>query len=218
MDSGAELQAALDWVSADASRELEFRGADYVSSRQLVAHRARCVGRSTIKFTTLNSSTDCLVLQGSSSFASMSWEGININCNNVGRDGIALVGGKSGSNAADFYRLRGFRIVNAVRDGLHFEPGAATYWIEDFKVSDVRIETPGRHGLTMIVPAFTSTFINQGTFDNLEIRGAGRTTAGVDVYCDSQGSTSAQKISELTFIGCEFDAAGGVITNRLVLA
>jgi hypothetical protein len=72
----------------------------------------------------------------------------------------------------------------------------------------VRISSPGRHGICIIVPNLTSVFCNQGQFVNVEIRGAGQTTTGYDVYCDVFETTGFGKISEITWIGCQIDVLG----------
>jgi hypothetical protein len=209
VDSGAALQAAFDWAAGSPEREVTMWGTGYLSQRQLSVHRARVTGRSELRFSGVNSSTDLLVLQGSLPNQQLVWEGVQINANGCGRDAVVAAGGKAGAANSDFMRLRGFQILNAVRDGLHFENGGASQWTQNFDVEDVKIMTPGRHGIAMIVPNLSGVFCNQGEFRNVDVRGAGQTTAGAyDVYADSQGTTSSQKISEIKFTGCDLDTMG----------
>lgn len=186
-----------------------FPNGTVVLSGQIAVHQCKVVGDNTrFKFIGLDASTDCVVLQGSRSDVPLHFKGIYVDCNNCGRDGIVLAGGKTGSTQADFLRVEDVLVDNCVRDGIRFEPSAAYHWIEDFTFINVRVTEPGRHGIAMIQPNLSTTFINQGLFINCETRGAGQTTAnGCDVYVEGQGTVSGQKISEITWINCEFDAA-----------
>mgnify|MGYP000526418942 CR=1 FL=1 len=125
------------------------------------------------------------------------------------RDAIVMAGGKTGDTQADFLRIDQVYVSGCVRDGLHIEPSAAAHWIEDFHISNVRIYNCGRHGICIVQPNLSTTFINQGLFVNVEVRGSGQITSnGLEVYCEGQGTVSGQKVSEISWINCEFDAAG----------
>jgi hypothetical protein len=148
-----------------------------------------------------------VILQGSTSETPLIWDGIDIDANSTGRDAMVLSGGKTGSTQADYLRVFSCRINQAVRDGIHIEPVAERCWLEDFRFQDVRVSDPGRHGVAIVVPDLIILFVNQGKFDNCEIRGAGRTTAGYDIYCDVLETTGYSSISEMTFISCQIDAS-----------
>jgi hypothetical protein len=206
-DDHVAINAALA-AATSSGRTVFFPNATYLCGAQIVADSCRILGdNAQLTFSGLGASTDCFVLQGSSPIAPLDIEGLKINANNTGRDAVVVT---SKSSGCDFLRIRRMAIQGAVRDALSFTPGAANYWIQNFRISDTRIYSPGRHGIAMIVPNLSNVFINQGIFDNVDVRGAGQTTASsFDVYCDSQGTgSSAQKISEITWISCDLDAAG----------
>lgn len=207
-DDTAALQAAFN-AAAGTGRTVYLPYASYKVTSSLNVHKCRVKGdNASLVFSGLGAGVDCLVLQGSSSAFPLEIEGIVVNANSTGRDAVVMAGGKSGDTSCDFLKIRSMLIQGAVRDAIHMEPSLATNWIEDFHLYDVRIAAPGRHGIAMIVPNLATTFINQGTFNNVEIRGAGQATAGsYDVYVDTQGTAADQKVSEITWIGCEFDVA-----------
>ena len=205
-----DTTAALAAIAAVAGtgRTVQFPAGAVLLTSQVAIHQCKVIGDNTkFKFSGLGASTDCVVLQGSRSDLPLHFKGIFVDCNNTGRDGIVLAGGKSGSTQADFLKIENVLVDNAVRDGIHFEPTLAACWIEDFNLTDVRVTEPGRHGIAIIQPNLATTFINQGLFINCEIRGAGQTTAAYDVYVEGQGTVSGEKVSEITWINCEFDAA-----------
>ncbi len=209
-DNAIAFSAASTWANAIPGRCIELLpGNTYLTTAQVAMHQSiwRSFGAATIKFSGLGSSTDCVVIQGSTCQYPAGLEGISINCNAVGRDGVLFAGGKTGSANADFPFFKRGLITGAVRDGIHMQPQANSYWIENPRLQDVRIFNPGRHGIALICPNLTSVFINKGVGDNVEVRGAGQTTAGYDIYCDSQGATN-QKISEWVWINPELDMAG----------
>lgn len=208
-DDTTAVLAAIAAV-ADTGGTAYFPNGTYLLTSQIAIHQCKVVGdNAKLKFSGLSASTDCVVLQGSRSDFPLHFKGVFVDANNTGRDGIVLAGGKTGDTQADFLRVENVLVDNAVRDGIHIEPSAAAHWIEDFHFVDVRVTEPGRHGICIIQPALATTFINQGLFVNCEVRGAGQTTAnGHDVYVEGQGTVSGQKVSEITWINCEFDAAG----------
>lgn len=206
----ASINAALAAI-AGTGRTIFLPGGTYSCNAQIVMDRCRMLGDgATLQFTGLGAGVDGLVLQGANALARLEVCGVTIDMNSVGRDGVSIVGGNAGyTSGCDWPRIRDCYVKGVVRDGLHIEPGAANYWIQNLRIQDLKILSPGRHGIAMIAPALANIFINQGQFDNVDIRGAGQTTAGsYDVYAECQGSTSSQKIGEHTFTSCDFDAAG----------
>jgi len=207
-DDTEVVLAALE-AARGTGRKVLFPYGTYLLSQQLTVHQCAMVGdNAKLKFTGLSASTDCVVLQGSRAEYPLLMRGFHVDCNDVGRDGVVLAGGVTGSTQADFLKIQSVYVDNCVRDGMHFEPSAAGHWLEDFEIRNVKVKSPGRHGIAFIQPALASTFMNQGLFINCEIRGAGQTTAAYDVYVEGQGTVSGQKVSELTWINCEFDAEG----------
>jgi hypothetical protein len=203
------IQNAIAYGQSSGN-EVFFPPGTYLVTSQITVHRQSVRGaRATLKFSGLGASTDCLVLQGSSRSEQLVWSGINVDANSTGRDAIVLSGGTVSSTSADYLRLQDVHITGAVRDGIHIEPATNNCWIEDFIARDVRITSPGRNGIFVKIPNYTAAFLNQSAFHNVEIRGAALTTAGYDVYMEYAGSASDQKISELLFQDCEFDADGG---------
>lgn len=212
-DNAAAFTAAMAWLNAAQGRvALLSPGGTYLTSVQVVLHRSqlKCLGNATLKFTALGASTDCVVIQGSFSYCPAGLDGINIDCNNTGRDGVAFAGGKAVEVNSDYPFLRRCHVLNAVRDGIHMQPATSTgYWIENPVIQDVRVMSPGRHGLALVCPNETNAFINKGYAENLEVRGAGRTTTGYDIYGEGQGvAQTGMKISEWTFVNFEGDVAG----------
>lgn len=207
-DDSGQVEAALTYL-AGTGRILYFPAGTYKFTRQQLFHRVRCIGdNAVLKFSGLGASEDCLILQGSTREYPLELSGFTIDANSTGRDAVVCSGGKSGSTQCDFLKVSGVYIKNAVRDGLHMEPSLAYNWLEDFTFSDIRIYNSGRHGIAMIQPDLSTTFMNQGLFTNVEVRKSGVSTTGYEVFVDGQG-TSGQKISEITWINCEFDAEGG---------
>jgi len=207
-DDSGQVEAALTYL-AGTGRTLFFPAGTYKFTRQQLFHRVRCIGDNAIlKFTGLGASTDCLILQGSTREFPLELSGFTIDANSTGRDALVCSGGKSGSTQADFLKISGVLIKGAVRDGIHIEPSLAANWLEDFHLSEIRVYNSGRHGICIIQPNLATTFINQGLFTNVEVRGSGQTTTGYEVYVEAQGTVSGQKVSELTFVNCEFDASG----------
>lgn len=207
-----DTTAAIAAIAAVAGtgRTVTFPGGTLLLTSQLAIHQCKVIGDNTkLLFSGLGASTDCVVLQGSRSDLPLHFKGFHVAPNGSGRDGVVVSGGKTGATQSDFLRIENVLIDTPVRDGLHFEPSAANHWIEDFHVVDVRVSNAGRHGIAMIQPNLSTTFMNQGLFVNVEVRGSGQTTAnGHEVYVEGQGTVSGQKISEITWINCEFDAAG----------
>lgn len=208
-DTTATLAAIA--AVADTGRTVRFPGGTVLLTSQIAIHQCKVIGDNTkLLFSGLGASTDCVVLQGSRSDLPLHFKGFHIECNGVGRDGVVLAGGKTGDTQADFYRLDNLLIDNAVRNGIRIEPSAANHWIEDFHISDTRIYRSGRHGIAIIQPNLSTTFINQGLFTNVEVRKSGMTTSNAyEVYVEGQGTVSGQKVSEITWVNCEFDAEGG---------
>lgn len=209
-NDAAAIQAAADSI-AGTGATLHIPNGTYLCQAQVQFHRIKVIGDSaTLKFSTLSSSTDCVILQGSTAATPLEFSGITVDANNCGRDAVVLAGGKSGSTSADFLSMNYVNIINCVRDAVHIQPAGDYYWIEDFELNNVRVTTPGRHGFAIVIPDNNAVFVNQGTFNNCEVRGAGLTTTGYDVYCDCLATSYAgAKTSEITFINCEFDASSG---------
>lgn len=208
-DSSVAINSALEYA-AGTGATVFFPYGTYRCDNTIVAHRCKMIGdNATLNYVGLSDTTDCLELQGSTAETPLCVENIHVAANGVGRDAVRVSAGKTGSTQSDFMRLRGLRINQAKRDGIHVEAGVTNCWVEDARYQDIRILAAGRHGVAMIAANLGNAFINQCTFDNVEIRQAGKLQAGVDVYCDSQGASGAAKISELTWLGCEFDAALG---------
>ena len=208
-DDSAAIQTVLN-LAAGTGREVFFPYATFLCAAQITVDRVKIVAdNAQLKFSGLGAAVDCLVLKGSSADKALSIDGLNINANSTGRDAVSVVGGSAGYSSSDFMRFSKSLIQGAVRDAIHIEPSAANYWIQNFSFEYVRIYQPGRHGMVLICPNLANTFVNQGVIDNIDVRGAGQATAGsYDVYVDTQGTTSAQKVSEITWISCDFDAAG----------
>lgn len=211
-DDATAINAALSAAAGTGRRVvLPYSSATYLCGAQVIADRCRLVGdNATLKFSGLGAATDCMVLQGSTKTGSapLVIEGVNVNANSVGRDAVVVAGGNASANRNDFMVLRDMIIQGAVRDGIHMEPAAANYWIQNFRIADTYIYNAGRHGIAAIVPALSNVYINQGVLDNVDIRGAGQTTAAYDIYVECQGSSTSQKASEWTLISCDLDAAG----------
>ena len=218
-----DTTAALAAIAAvaDTGRTVMFPGGTVLLTSQIAIHQCKVIGDNTkLKFSGLSASTDCIVLQGSRADFPLEFRGFHVDCNSTGRDAIVMAGGKTGDTQADFLRIDQVYVSGCVRDGLHIEPSAANHWIEDFHISNMRIYNVGRHGICIVQPNLSTTFINQGLFLNVEVRGSGQTVAnGHEVYVEGQGTVSGQKVSEITWINCEFDAAGapnhGLSSNYL---
>lgn len=207
-DDSAAINAALA-AAAGTGRTVYFPYATYVCAAQIVADRVKIKSDAAqLKFTTVGAAVDCLVLQASTAFTPLEVDGLIVNCNNVGRDGVVVTGGGGGFSSSDFMSIRRMFIQQCVRDGLVFQPSAANNWIQNPRVSDTRILSPGRHGITIICPALANIFVTQGVLDNVDIRGAGQTTTGYDMFVDLQGSAATQKASEWMLMSCDFDASG----------
>jgi hypothetical protein len=200
--------AAILAALASGVKDLDVPPGTYLIDQQIAVNGVRLRGRKAQwKFTAIAAGVDCLVLQGSSASNPLVFDGININANGCGRDAVVLSGGTAGSASADFEKLANLEITGAVRDGIHLEPAAASYWIENLRLNSVKVTSPGRHGLACIVPDLANVFVNKVSLYDFEVRGAGQTTAGWDIFVDLQGN-SGQKASEWTFINPELDAAG----------
>jgi hypothetical protein len=209
-NSAAAIQAAADSI-AGTGATLYLPNGIYLCNSQIQFNRIRVLGdSSTLKFNTLGATTDCVILQGSTAETPLEFSNITVDANDCGRDAVVVAGGKTGFAQSDFLSMNYVNVINAVRDGVHIEPAAAFFWIEDFELNNVRVTTPGRHGFSIVIPDYNAVFVNQGAFNNCEVRGAGLTTTGYDVYADCLATSYAgAKASEITFINCEFDAANG---------
>lgn len=217
VDSGAAIAAAFAWARLSPQNQIEARGANYLSKQALSFDRAKLQGYGgVLKFdATVGAAVDCLTLGGSSSSQQLVWEGLNVDCSSGGgRDAVVIAGGGLSGTANNFMRLRSFQILSATRDGLTYVPAAANDWLQNWDVTDVEILNPGRRGIAMLVGNFANTFANQGVFNNVDIRGAGRLLAADDVWCDSQGTSAAMKISEVTWVSCDLDTKGAANHNQ----
>ena len=213
VDDTAAIQAFILALQTSGAKGFIPAGT-YLCTSQIAVHRARITGEdSVLKFQSLGASTDCLVLQGSAREDALELSGIHVDANSTGRDAVVLSGGKSGSTSADFLTIDGMRILNAVRDALHIEPALNYCWLENIIFKSVRISNPGRHGLACIVTNLTDVFVNKISFYDLEVRGAGQTTAAYDVFVELQG-TAGQKASEWVFINSEFDVANAAFHEQ----
>ena len=208
-DDAAAINSLLV-LARGTGKTVYFPYATYLCGSQIVATQVRIVtDNASFRFSGLSGTTDCLRLESSTSAFPLSIENLIVNANSTGRDAVLVTGGGSFANTNDHMRIDGMLIQGAVRDGLHMEQDGNSRWIEDFRLSDVDIRSPGRHGIAMIVGNYTASFINQGVFNNCEVRGAGQTTAGsYDVYVDLQGTSAGQKANEHLFNSCEFDVTG----------
>lgn len=200
-DDGPALLAASNYANANGVT-LNFPYGVYLSSVALSWDKIIVNGNnSTIKFTGLNSSTDCLTLNGSTGERSLSINNLTIDANGCGRDGVRL----TGQGSADFLSINKMFINNAIRDGFHVEPNGNYSWIENMTLTSVRVFAAGRHGMAFICPDYTAVFINVVTIINPEVRTSARLEAGYDVFVQN-ASNDVGKTSSFTWIGGEFDA------------
>jgi hypothetical protein len=205
------IALAQTWVNGADGRAIRLLdGATYLCGAQISIHRSKwfCEGQATLKFTGLGASTDCVVIQGSAASSRAGLENIIVDANDTGRDAIVLAGGKSGANTADYPFLRGVYVNNAVRDGVHTEPYAANAWIENIRFDDVKVNQPGRHGFAFIHPDLSGIFINKGSYYDCEVRGAGQTTTGYDVYVESADTAGTGSINMHAWYNPELDYQG----------
>lgn len=201
-DDGAALLAATTYANSTGDT-LVFPYGIYLSSSALTFDRIVVQGNNaTIKFTGISNTTDCITLHRSSGARSLTIIELNVDANNTGRDAVRA----TGRDGCDYLRIDKLNILNAARDGFHVEPEAAYAWFEDFNWNDLRVFSPGRHGVSLVCPNYLATFINQGVITNCEVRDAGRLLTGYDVFVQNANNNVGGKIAELTWISGEFDA------------
>lgn len=157
-------------------------------------------GRPTIKFTTLGSSTDCVAL-GGSNVPQIEIRNVQLNCNNVGQDGLTILG----ANMAVFDNVV---VLNAARDSLVLEPSNSN-WIEKARFA-IQLYNSGRHAVRMQLSGTGSylAYINECLWEMLEVRTVSVNTAGgAAVYMTASGTPGVGAgFFDHTFVHTVFDS------------
>jgi len=122
-----------------------------------------------------------------------------IDMGDAGQDAIRIFGG-------DRFSLARIKITDAGRHGINSSMTASNRWMETYHFSDIEIRGSGTDGIYYSIASGlgTNAFINQGTWNNVEVRDSGEH----EVHWVMDGDTTAQKVSGLVCINGQFDALG----------
>ncbi len=145
----------------------------------------------------LPTGTDAITMNGGG-YTRQGIENLKISMNFSGRHGVNLAAG-------DHPYIRNIQIDQPFVDGVSVYCDGYS-WVENLEMSDVVVNQSGRHFFSFVTIGNLGSFINESRFVGLEGRSCSlKANGGCAIYMGAFGN-SGNKISEMHFQSCNFDA------------
>lgn len=159
--------------------------------------RLQCSGGwATFNFVSVPSSDDCFTANGAGMRQTVV-DGVIIKCNATGRDGFV-------QSDCDGPEVR-VQVLRSARDSFVVQPGPGGF-IENGKFN-VFVQDAGRHAVRQHLTGSGGAFINECTWESLEVRGVSKLIAGGQVMRITSSATDpASKFSDHIFLKSNADA------------
>lgn len=197
------VTAMCDYVNTNHGTEVQGANLKFISGVPIDINYARMSGNCLVFFDadSLDDDEDCVILGGSSIQHRLRWEW-GVIPNDAGRDGIVL----NGYGRAEHGTVTPSIIWQPKRDGLSLTPSDTAPALENFEITP-NVQRPGRHGIAVMITN-SQFYANKITWNNVEVRGAGRLEIGYDYYhyVGITGAGAVTKAAEHVWINPQFDA------------
>lgn len=162
-----------------------------------------------LKFNIANHTDDCLQLSGGTNQIVL--KNLYVDCQSTGLDGVALY-------SADRPFIENVTILASYRNGMAIKC-SANLWVENGNFNNILVIGAGLHGFYLSNTGTGESFINECVFRQCELRGVStnapafginpstqRTQCGAAVYAYDGAAGTANKMSCILWVDCNFDA------------